>query len=222
MEIKTFSNQDFYETNAYLIVKDKKAILIDCANQASEILKYLQTNKIELTHILITHGHYNHILGLEVIKEQFASAAVFIGQRDIICLYDCRANLSYKTGAEWEIKNEVENVVPITKDSLINIDGIEFRLDLIGGYTRGSIIYKLMAENMIFCGDTIYRTGLDHHWTDLKKCPNRKLKKSIRFIYKNFNDDCLIFPGHGEAGFTLGEVKNNNIIANKLAKYVSK
>lgn len=219
MEIKVFTNKKLYHTNSFIITSDKKAILIDCSNQAEEILNYLLANELELTDILLTHGNYNHLMGIEVIKTHFPKANVLIGEKDIICLYDSRANLSLKTGDNWFLKRELDRIIPIRKDALININGLEFKMVLVGGYTKGSLIFQLIEQNKIFSGDNIYAHAIGNYWTTFKRITNRKLKKAIRFIYKSFTDECQIFPGHGKAGFTLSEVKKNNLEANKIAKY---
>jgi len=70
-------------TNAYIFEKDKKALLIDSIGASEEALAYIKTNNLEPIAALITHGHFDHTAGVEILKQQFTHIKVIEAGKDV-------------------------------------------------------------------------------------------------------------------------------------------
>ena len=61
------------DTNTYILMDDeiKEAIVIDPAGSPEEIIKFLENEGYSLDGVLLTHGHHDHIGGLEGLREHY-------------------------------------------------------------------------------------------------------------------------------------------------------
>lgn len=72
--------------NSYLISNGSSAILVDAlrnSQDASELLAWIQARNLPLTHILMTHGHPDHFLGLGVLKDAFPEAQAVVASPEV-------------------------------------------------------------------------------------------------------------------------------------------
>ena len=83
MEIKVFVEGPV-DANNYLIIdeKSKEAVLIDCSSGRQEFINSIKNSGVNLKYILLTHGHFDHILGVDKFKEVFGTDA-YIAKEDI-------------------------------------------------------------------------------------------------------------------------------------------
>ena len=72
MILKTFVEGPI-DANNYLLIDEesKEAVMIDCSDARKELLEEIKSLGIKLKYILLTHGHFDHIMGVDVFKEQF-------------------------------------------------------------------------------------------------------------------------------------------------------
>ena len=90
------------------------------------------------------------------------------------------------------------------KEGTMNIGPFNFEVIFTPGHSEGSVIY--VFEDSIFTGDTLFRLTVGR--TDLKGSDPRKLKESLR-IFKNFDKDYKIYPGHDMPSLLSFELSNN-------------
>ena len=83
MILKTFVEGPI-DANNYLLIDEesKEAVMIDCSDARKELLEEIKSLGIKLKYILLTHGHFDHIMGVDVFKEQFGVDA-YVSQDDI-------------------------------------------------------------------------------------------------------------------------------------------
>ncbi|QGS52059.1 MBL fold metallo-hydrolase [Spiroplasma tabanidicola] len=219
MEIKVFQNELFNNGNSYLLINDKKeAILIDLANKADEILEYIEKNNINLTTILITHGHFDHLVSIEKVLTKFNNLKLYIGKEDEVCLYDPEMNAGASRNNFWKLENKYKNTILIDKSISLNINDFNFDIYLMKGHTPGTVFYHLVDLNYMFCGDTLFKEKIGFHGKEMKRCNDDIFKKSIQFLYTNKFKDTTLFPGHHESNIKISEIKKINIIANEFIK----
>ena len=68
----------FLSSNVYLMVVDKVAVVIDCGMPwtANRVLNYLNKNRLKLEYILLTHSHFDHVMGMNRLKEHMETRVV--------------------------------------------------------------------------------------------------------------------------------------------------
>lgn len=182
-----------YETNTYIISdnKTKDTFIIDPGMSNRQIKNYIEKNRLNLLGIILTHCHWDHVGGVEEIKNIY-ECDVYAHKKEINPLKDHKYNQS---------KNVARKQMGINVDKgLVDGDKLKFgkhELKVIHtpGHTQGGICLFAENENIIFTGDTIFEDDLGR--TDLLGGSEEQLKKSIQNKVSKWADDITIYPGHG-------------------------
>ena len=182
-------------TNTYLLEKEGKAILIDPASKAEKLIDILGDLKLEA--ILLTHGHFDHIKAVDGLYEHY-HCPVYLHEADEVIARD---KLS---GSEFGLVAYVSCPTIPLKEGRMNIGPFEFETIFTPGHTEGSVIF--VFDECIFTGDTLFRGSVGR--TDLFSGDERKLKQSLN-IFKSFNEDYHIYPGHEEESSLEFELATN-------------
>ena len=191
------------ENNIYLLLDEtsKKAVLIDATEDLAEIKN--ATNGYDVEYILLTHGHFDHILGLNSLKKSLNAKAV-INQNDLI--------ISDNLNEFTRLFNMPDSIPPtyekyIKDGDVITVGNMNIQVIATPGHTEGGVCY--LVDGKLFSGDTLFRESYGR--TDLFGGNFQKLSKSIKEKLFKLDDKIEVFPGHGEAT-TIGYEKENNII----------
>lgn len=194
MEIKQFVLGPI-ATNTYLLIDGNNALLIDPASKPEKLIQIL--GDLNLVGILLTHGHFDHIKAVDGLYEKY-HCPVYLHEGD-----EKLARNKY-SGEAFGLVSYISCPTVKLKQEKMNIAGFEFEVIFTPGHTEGSVIY--VFENAIFTGDTLFKGSVGR--TDLEGGDFRKLKDSLR-VFKQFNKDYYIYPGHEETTKLLDELANN-------------
>ena len=176
-------------------------MLIDATELLPEILECAKGYNIE--YILLTHGHFDHILGLTDLKNALGARAV-INKNDMI--------VSDNINEFTRLFNLPDSVPPkyeifVNDEDTIKTGNLIFFFFSTPGHTEGGVCYLL--DDKLFSGDTLFRESVGR--TDLFGGNYKKLQSSIKDKLFKLNDNVKIYPGHGEET-TIGHEKKYNII----------
>ena len=176
-----------YAANAY-IVNDE--LVIDPGDDIFALRKAVKDPKA----ILLTHGHFDHMLGAEPLQKE-TGAPVYLHEADAGMLTDERLS-AYSIAA---------SDLPQPKDILRSDYPEEifgFRVLHTPGHTPGCVCLYNEAEKVLFSGDTLFRAGFGRY--DLPGGDRHKLMASLRMLL-SLPDDVKVYPGHGEMTTILEE-----------------
>ncbi|GAB6189061.1 MBL fold metallo-hydrolase [Marinitoga arctica] len=189
------------EVNTYILTYKNTIIIVDPGIGINKELERFNYLNYEYKGILLTHTHYDHIVGLRELK----NFQIMILEEDKKGLSDVSLNLSYMFGENFEINTYINELY----EGYYNYGDVKFMIKNFPGHTPGSAIYDF--GNFIFTGDFIFFKNIGR--TDLPFGDNKKmidsLKKFDKYILSK-EKNTLILPGHMEI-CTLNDLKKYNI-----------
>lgn len=192
-------------TNCYMIVNEetREAALVDPGDQAEYLLGQCGERGLTLKAVLLTHGHFDHILAVPALREK-SGAAVYAARAEAALLEDPEDNLS----GSWQ-----RRPVTVKADVLLE-DGEEFtllgstvRMLLTPGHTAGSCCYYMPKEKWLFSGDTLFCESYGR--TDLPTSRPAQIGRSIREKLLTLPEDTAVYPGHNETSTIEHEKRYN-------------
>lgn len=180
-------------SNCYIAQTAKsQCIAVDIGGNPRIVLEYLKMTKMKLTKILLTHGHFDHIDGVEQVRRE-TGAEVFIHEADVPKLSS--EELSLRSSMYFSS----DDYMPIEKYTVVH-DGDEiedgayhFRVIHTPGHSKGSVCY--MTYGVLFTGDTLFCGSIGR--TDFPDSDSGDMIKSLKKLYSIIGS-YKIFPGHNE------------------------
>lgn len=196
----------FLEVNNYLLIDEisKEAVLIDCTEKNPKIEKAIKENEAKLKYILLTHGHFDHVLGVNEFKKLYGCKAL-IHQNDEIMLQ----NVDKFSSSFGFNKAEAQNADGYLEDNQsIYFGGYEIKVIHTPGHSQGSVCY--LVDDMLFSGDTLFKECVGR--TDLYGGNFEQLKENIENKLFTLEGHTKVFPGHGEFSTIEHERTNNEFL----------
>ncbi|MBU1107487.1 MAG: MBL fold metallo-hydrolase [Candidatus Riflebacteria bacterium] len=188
------------EVNTYLVYEPEshQALLIDPADESPTLLSRINELGFSEITIFLTHGHADHLAGVDYFRHKLSQAKVAISQEDAPMLGDPDLNLSVYLGEPISLSEA--DIVLKDKDQL----GPQGLLAAVPGHTRGGLI--LIFPGMVFSGDTLFAGSVGR--SDFPGGDGRQLIKAINDRIFSLSDR-YVFPGHGPET-RIAEEKNSN------------
>ncbi|BDB99130.1 MBL fold metallo-hydrolase [Saccharolobus caldissimus] len=176
-------------TNSYVIYDNDKAVVIDAGGDMKEVIDFIRKNKLNLSYIIATHGHFDHVMGVNQLKREFPSSIFLINERDL-------GLLKRASSMALSLLNLMISDVTLPDGYVKEGDEIrlgEGKLKVIEtpGHTMGSIC--ILANGYIFTGDTLFYGTVGR--TDLGG--SEKLLRDSLERLKGLQDELIVYPGHG-------------------------
>ena len=206
MIIKCFTTGQL-ENNMYLVIdeKTKKAVLIDASAFIPEIIASVKEFGVDVEYILLTHGHFDHIMGLTELKKALNAKAV-ICHDDLIISDNINEFTRLFGGLSESVPPTYEKFV---KDGdIITVGDMQIKVIHTPGHTEGGVCY--LIEDKLFSGDTLFRGSVGR--TDLFGGSFEELLDSIKNKLFKLDDNITVYPGHGPVTTIGYEKKYNEIL----------
>ena len=203
-----------FAANSYFLYREGsgKAIVVDPGEDGTRIYASLFKNDLKVEGILLTHGHGDHIWGVnslqgavnrERMQKGLESIKVYALEQEKNLLEDTELNITDMCGRPCTVK----------ADEFLR-DGQEFELADIKlkviatpGHTAGSCCYYVDEAGFLISGDTLFQMSVGR--TDFPTGSMSTLVRSIRDKLFILPDDTKVYPGHGDVT-TIGFEKENN------------
>ena len=198
------------QTNCYILQSDSTALVIDPGDESERIIRFLKDIAVKPTHIVATHTHFDHVLGVDTIRAKL-KIPFLIHRDDLSMLESMQSRVRQIMGF---------SVPPPPKVDQFLEDGqsIEFGQDKVKvihtpGHSPGSI--SLAGQDFVMTGDALFNQSIGR--TDL---PGGDLDTLIRSITQRLfilDDDTIVYPGHGPET-SIGDEKFANPFVGRAAK----
>lgn len=186
--------------NCYLIIDEEtnKSALIDCPDCNDDMFELI--GDTDLQYILLTHGHFDHIIGVKGVKEKYG-VPVAISFEDEGMLSSSKLSLAAFCNAP---QNNTHSDMILGEGDSVELGSIKIDVISTPGHTKGSLCY--IAENTIFTGDTLFACSCGR--TDFPGGSGEEMLQSLRRL-KNLEGNYEIMPGHMDVSNLDFERKNN-------------
>ncbi len=188
-----FANGEGYLSNTYVVVDESsgEAAVFDPGVFSDELKSILNNGEIKsLKYILLTHGHYDHILGVYDLKQSYPDAVIAISEEDAVCLTDPR--YSFADHCE-KIQTPIASDVLVKDGDIINVGCLEFKVMSTPGHTRGCVCYICDSENIMISGDTLFHITVGR--TDFPGSSWESMENSLKRLMA-LEQDYNVYPGH--------------------------
>lgn len=196
---------DGMAANCY-ILKDGKgnAALFDPGAESMDILDSVKG--LNLEYIILTHGHYDHILGVDAVKKAHPEARIVFPASEMKCLEDGKYSLTAYQGMK---QPSFRPDILVRDGDTFDFSGEEFLVISTPGHTEGGTCYYLKKEGLLFSGDTLFRLGYGR--TDFPGGNENELIRSLSRLCK-LPGDTKVYPGHGPSTTIDFEKRNNSLM----------
>jgi hydroxyacylglutathione hydrolase len=199
-------------TNCYVVrttVDADEAVVVDPSGDATELRLALARIGTRCVGILVTHGHFDHLLGVADLAEG-TGAPVYMPEGE-------RALLESPEGRYTPPGISVRAYAPdvlLEGGETVELAGIAFAVLAVPGHSPAHLAYH--ADGCLFSGDVLFAGSVGR--TDLPGANWETLLASIRTLLDTLAADTIVYPGHGPITTLGDELTRNPFLADLRAE----
>ena len=189
-----------YQNNCYIIRDENSTgcVLVDPSSDAPYFLEKTQSMGLTIEAILLTHGHFDHVLAVKEIAEA-TGCPVWMHQADHHPNHGLMLDFFYPLS-----KEALADVRYCDEGDILRLAGLEIKVLSTPGHTPGSVCYQF--EDILITGDTLFAGSCGR--TDLPGGSYQTIQSTLQRLAA-LEEDYRILPGHGEES-TLSTEKRTN------------
>lgn len=193
------------QANCFIIGDEtsRQAIVIDPGDEPDLIMDVINENRLEVSYIVCTHGHFDHVGAVSDIKEK--TGAKVIIHKDEIEIYHAARDMAAFWG--YEVERLPEPDMLVDDGDRIRVGNTNFTILHTPGHSPGGIC--LYGDDIIVTGDTLFAGSVGR--TDFYGGDMNKLRESFNRLM-SLPDETRVLPGHGPDS-TIGIEKKDNPFA---------
>ena len=181
-----------YGVNGYIVYDSGEALLVDTAYNAPAMIAWLESHRLRLTGICLTHGHADHAEGIQQLLARW-QVPVYLGAADVSLLH-------------WKPS---EDCLTAPNDGrAISVGRLRVHCLATPGHTPGGICYRMDAESQRVCfvGDTLFAGSIGRsNPSTLYQTHLRSVRKQVLALPPEYR----LLPGHGPATTVREELDHN-------------
>lgn len=196
--------------NCYVLLDEAsgEAAVIDPGACERPLIDYLHSEAVKkVRYILLTHGHYDHLMGVAGVKKR-TGAPVYIHREDAACLTDETVSL-----ADTHLPGQQQPVEPdgfLEEGMELPLGALTIRVLHTPGHSRGGVC--LVVGDAIFSGDTLFCHTCGR--TDLPGGDYATLMHSLARL-AGLPGDYQVYPGHNRSTTLAHERTHNRYLRKK-------
>ena len=195
-------------TNTYVVMNEdtKEAVVIDPARLSKKLREYIDGEQLQVKAILLTHAHFDHIMGIDEVIAAYGQMPVYVEENDLDLLHHAELNESttYTKGYSYDGGDVIHG------GDTLELIGEKFQVIHTPGHTAGGVCYYVERAGMVFSGDTLFRASIGR--SDFKTSSTSALISSVKDKLFLLPDETIVFPGHMSATQIGYEKKANPFV----------
>lgn len=181
------------QANCYLLVKDKKCLMIDPGDNADFLLEEISRQNLTLEAMLATHGHFDHIMGAGAVQTAI-NKPLAINKKDEFLVKRLKSSVEHFLGYAPDI---ITPEITPHKEGKFKVGSLTLEVIHTPGHTPGSVCFFLRDQKVVFTGDTLFKNAVGRY--DFSYGSKKDLYSSIRDKLFTLPDDIKVNPGHGDS-----------------------
>ena len=197
-------------TNVYLVFYNGNCLIVDPSDEAEKIISHINKKQAKPLAILITHGHFDHIMAAPVLAEKYG-IKIYAGEADRQLLEDSKLNLGQRFLGE-DFTMEADEYLKDGDE--LEFEGFRLKVLYTPGHTVGSISFysddledNEAFKKVIFSGDSLFAGSIGR--VDLPTGNEAAKRKTLEEVFKKMSPETVVFPGHGAATTIERELAHN-------------
>lgn len=191
-------------TNCYFL-KNKETgelLIVDPAASPERIYQKVSDMEGKPAAILLTHGHFDHILAVNDVKEKYG-IPVYACRQEEEMLREPSVNMTAFYGGSLSVKpDKFLNDLDVFTEA-----GFSIQMIHTPGHTKGSCCYYLKDEGILFSGDTLFCGSVGR--TDFPGGSTAEIVRSLHKLLESLPEETQVYPGH-DTDTTIGYEKRYN------------
>jgi glyoxylase-like metal-dependent hydrolase (beta-lactamase superfamily II) len=194
------------ETNAYVVydTDSREAMIIDPGAEPDFLYENIKNEKLNLKYIIATHGHFDHVLGINRLRT-LTNAKSCMSVKDLEIM-----KYLFSIGLFVVCTEPTEMPVfdfYLDENTEFKIGSTIFKVIVTPGHSPGGIC--IYGAGMLFSGDTLFYRGEGR--TDIAEGNEKMLQKSLLKLMR-FDENTIVYPGHGPITKISEEKRFNRLI----------
>lgn len=176
----------------YLVLdpESKEAVLFDCSVPNDDVMKFVEDQGAILKMILLTHGHFDHVMGVNYFWEKY-HIPTYVHENDLSLLQDINGYTHYA---------HITKLVEIPKidgtfngNTTFTLGTHKIYIFNTPGHTKGCCCF--LIDDILISGDTLFQGT--HGRTDLPTSSEDAMRLSLKRLFRELPDNVRVYPGHG-------------------------
>ena len=210
--IESRAVEPFYK-NGFVVAsgETRDAILIDPGDEVDDLLRIVESQRLTVRHILLTHAHMDHVSG--VARAKRATAAPIGVHRDDVFLYEAAVEQGRMFG--YALEQPPPPDFDLGAGGPFAVGDCLVHVHHTPGHSPGGVCLRIagpgVTETHLFVGDTLFAGSIGR--TDLPGGDYDTLMRSIRGVLLGFGDAAIVHAGHGP-DTTIGRERATNPFLN--------
>ena len=194
------------QTNCYVAIctETKHTAVIDPSDQGYDLARLLEEQELELTHILLTHAHFDHVGGLPDLKDAYPDVPIYI-HPDAIEMLSIAPRQAARFGLQVAEMPAADKM--LADRDVIQVGNVELTALYTPGHAPGHIAFYNAENSVVFSGDALFQGSIGR--TDLPGGDFNRLIQSIEEKLLTLPDETHVLSGHGPAT-TIGRERVSN------------
>lgn len=177
------------ETNTYVVVNEElNCFIVDPSSDCDDVLSYLEDNSIVPETIVITHGHFDHVMGINEILAVYPEIPIYMHPGEAPLLRNAELNGSVMMGIQYSYTGPVIDL----KEGPMQIGSFNITIIVIPGHSPAGT--AVLIDKYLICGDILFAGSIGR--SDLPGGDGALLLKGIQEKFLILPEDTVVCPGH--------------------------